>query len=93
MEKHRKKAERKDVYSAIDGERYYQDSLSSMRTNEPTHSVGDELTMLVTYLRKAQDDYTNHPGVEAAMHQIRKVAAIAVRAMENHGAPKRVIKK
>lgn len=92
MEKHRKKAARNEIYAAIDGERDYQDSLSPMRTNEPVHSVGDELTMLATYLRKAQDAYTNNPGVEVAMNEIRKVAALAVRVMENHGAPKRIIK-
>lgn len=92
MEKRRKTATRLEVYGAIDRERDYQNSLSPMRTNEPVHSVGDELTMLATYLRKAQDAYTSTPGVDAAMHEIRKVAALAVRAMENHGAPTRVVK-
>ena len=92
MEKRRKTASREEIYVAIDSERDYQDSLGPLRTNEPVHSVGDELTMLATYLRKAQDAYTSQPGVEAALHEIRKVAAIAVRCMENHGAPKREVR-
>ena len=84
-----KNAGRKEVYDAIDSERDYQNSLGPFRTNEPLHTVGDELTMLATYLRKAQDAYTSKPGVEAALHEVRKIAALAVRCMENHGAPQR----
>lgn len=79
------------VYKAIDGERDYQDSLGPDRRedSESQHSVGDYLTMLSTYLRKAQDEWTNKPGVTPSLHQVRKLAAICVKCMEQHGAPKR----
>ncbi len=83
---------RKEVYTVIDGEREYQNSLGSDRTDGANHSVGDYLTMMRTYFRKAEDAWTNKPGVEASLHEIRKIAAIAVRCMEEHGAPKRFIK-
>lgn len=93
MEKNPKTANLGEVFAVIAVERKYQDSLGKYRTNEPEHSVGDELTMLGTYLRKAEDAYTNNPGVEMALHEIRKLAAIAVRCMETHGAPKRITPK
>lgn len=82
---------RDDVYRLIDGERDYQDSLGPDRRepSELPHSVGDYLVMLDTYLRKAKDGWTNNPGVTPALEQIRKVAAIAVHCMEDHGAPPR----
>ena len=82
---------RSDVYAAIDGERDYQDSLGPDRVepSERPHSVGEYITMLSTYLRKAQDDWTLQAGEVAALHQIRKIAAIVVHCMEDNGAPRR----
>ncbi len=81
---------RAEVYAAIDGERDYQDALGANRTDGSAHTVGDYLTMLDTYLRRAQDDWTGNPGNEQALDELRKVAAIAVRCLEEHGAPPRV---
>ena len=52
-------ATRNEVYAAIDTERAYQESIVETDPNRhddspPEHSVGDYLTMLATYLRKAQ---------------------------------------
>lgn len=85
---------RRHVYVAIDSERAYQDQIIETDPNRcdlngPEHSVGDYLTMLATYLRKAQDDWTLNAGVEKSLHQIRKIAGIAVHCMEDHGAPLR----
>jgi hypothetical protein len=84
------------VYRAINTERDYQDSLGPERVenDERPHTVTDELTMIATYLRKAQDAYTNNPNVNGvaidALHVIRKIAGMCVRCMENHGAPYRM---
>ena len=86
---------RDQVYAAIDQERDYQDNVvktDPKRFNANStfpHSVGDYLTLLSTYLRKAQDDWSLNAGVEASLHQVRKIAAIAVHCMEDHGAPLR----
>ncbi len=82
---------REEVYQVIDGERDYQDSLGSDRTEGFTHSVGDSLVLLDTYLRKAKDAWSLNAGNTAALHEIRKIAGIAVRCMEQNGAPERVI--
>lgn len=84
-------ASRADVYAAIDSERAYQNSLGGDRREprEINHSVGDYLTMLRFYVTKADQAWTDNPGTDAAMNVIRKIAGIAVRAMEEHGAPRR----
>ena len=81
------KTARDDVYAVINGERDYQDSLGPDRSDGVPRSVGDYLTMLTTYLRKAQDAWTNNPGDGPALHEIRKIGGIAVHCMEDHGAP------
>jgi hypothetical protein len=85
---------REDVYIAIDTERAYQDSLGADRCafeqgRMRNHSVGDHLVMLNEYVRRALEAWVNNPGDEQALHVIRKVAGIAVRCMERHGAPMR----
>ncbi len=75
------------VYSVIDGERDYQESLPDSRTDGANKTVGDYIVMAERYMRKAIDDWTDNPGNTQALHQLRKVAAICVRCMEEHGAP------
>jgi hypothetical protein len=85
---------RVNVYVAIDSERAYQDQIVETDPTRhdaslPEHSVGDYLTMLATYVRKAQDAWTLNAGVGKSLHEIRKIAGIAVHCMEDHGAPLR----
>lgn len=84
---------RAQVYALIDGERDYQDSLGTDRREpfEVPHCTGEYLVMLATYLRKAEDAWTNTAGNHDALDQIRKIAAIAVHCMEDNGAPPRKI--
>lgn len=80
---------RAEVYSLIDGERDYQDKLGPDRTDYVKRTVGDYLTMLTVYLRRAQDDWTNNSGNIQSLDEIRKIAGIAVHCMEDYGAPAR----
>lgn len=82
---------RQQVFLTINEEREYQQE----DVSEDIMTVGDELTLLRTYLREAEDAYKecfgdDHEG--PAMHSVRKLAAICVRAMEHHGAQKREIR-
>ena len=77
---------RKNVYKVIDEERNYQDKLGSDRTIGKSHDVGSYLTMLETYCRQARDSWTYNAGDQPALISIRKIAAIAVHCMEDHGA-------
>jgi hypothetical protein len=83
---------REEVYALIDGERAYQDSFVTerFRHSEADRSVSSELLMLEEYVARARKAWVDNKGDQAALAVIRKVAGIAVRCMENHGAPMRV---
>jgi hypothetical protein len=80
---------REEVYKIIDGEREYQNHLGSTRTDGLPHSVGDYIVMLDRYIRRAVDGWTDHAGTAYALHEIRKIAGIAVHCMEDHDTPRR----
>lgn len=95
----REKIPRSEVYAAIDSEREYQDRLGCDRTElcdipveERFRSVAEYIVMLQTYVQQATNEWTKNAGDEDALHQIRKIAGIAVHCMEDNGAPKRVNK-
>lgn len=84
------KANRVQVYAAIDGERKYQDALqgNARRENIDDYSdLGSLIVFLDVYVGKAKAALASPAPENAgkALHEIRKVAAIAVRAMEYHG--------
>lgn len=83
------KMTRKDVYKLVDGERAYQDKLPAIRTDGKKRSVGDYVTMLQHYQNKMVEAWTLNAGDEQALDVMRKIAGIAVHAMEDHGAPPR----
>lgn len=81
---------RLDAYSAIDGERAYQ----AERWNENTtsskglHSVTEFLVYIRDYTEEALHYLTRNAdpqGAEFALHSLRKIAALAVAAMEQRG--------
>src|SRR4051812_11953230 len=85
---------RTDVYAAVDSERDYQDQfVLPERQYYQTHTLGEFIVMLNSYARKAEDSWTHHKdkldGFPESLHEVRKIAALAVRCMEQHGAPKR----
>ena len=83
------------VYQAIDSERIFQDSFAiSDREYHETHTLGEFILMLNQYAAQAMDKWTHHKdkdggGFPDSLHEVRKIAAIAVRCMEQHGAPER----
>ena len=82
---------RQDVYERINEERNFQESLAKtiFRHNAADKSVPAEIMMMQVYLNKAIHSFTNNYGDQPALHQIRKVVALGVRCLENHGCPKR----
>ncbi len=77
--------QRTEIYKEIDRERDYQDSLGEDRTDGRVHTVGEEMILMETYLRRAFDAWTNSSGDTKALHEIRKVVTLGVRCMENNG--------
>ena len=83
---------RSKVYEAIDGERAYQDINSSGWEHKGGPSVEAELLLLEEYVMRARNAWSVSEGNTAALDVIRKVAGVAVRCLENHGCPPRVVK-
>lgn len=84
---------RQDVYDAIDTERAYQDSLwpqdGSPGAPNPL-TIGEFVLMLEEYAARARAEWTAEKKPEhRTLGIVRKVAAIAVNCMEQHGAPRR----
>jgi hypothetical protein len=80
-----------DVFNAIVSERVYQARKWGVRQDdetfvEPKHSVGDFLVYMQNYLDKAFAQATNETDDYWPLEEIRKVAALAVACMEQHGA-------
>ena len=86
------KMERKEVYKRLDAERKYQDIVgeSGQRGNTPDEEkpVAEWVNYIEYHLSKAKD-YVYHLRKDNALEELRKVAALAVRAMEIHGCPER----
>jgi hypothetical protein len=92
---------RQEVYEAIDSERDYQDSLwgntlSGNRAPKDDQQGGDRsLDEFAMYLGGYANDLehaaSHYVANEEKKDIIRKIAALAVSAMEQHGAPHRVI--
>ncbi len=87
---------REEVYAAVDSERAYQQSFWPITTiykgdEAHVHSVGEELLLLADYIEQARRIWVPDRGNEATLHIVRKIAGIAVRCMEHHGAPLRKV--
>lgn len=78
------------VFGVITEERKFQDAQQEQgRFENRVRSVGEELLLMQVYLNKAIKAYADNYGDAPALHRIRKVVALGVRAMENHGALER----
>jgi hypothetical protein len=82
------KSTRGEAYHAIDGERDYQDNLPKSRSKSGTtiRPVAGYLVMIDHYIRHSQDAWTLKAGVVDILHDMWKIAALATRCMEEHGA-------
>lgn len=84
---------RDTVYSAIDGERDYQDQHTLHEPTDPGFTTGDYITMMQHYVNQLPAAWALNPGAAPpeVLHNMRKIAAIAVQCMEFHGALPREI--
>ena len=80
--------ERSEVYLVVDGERDYQNRKWGTIDERPKQ-VGSWLTLMRHCLTKAESDWATSRGDESALDEIRKVVAVGVACMEQHGAVKR----
>jgi hypothetical protein len=87
--------ERKEIYKRLDGERNYQDQNWGSRrqmdgTPDEEKPVAEWINYIEYHLAKAKEK-VYHLDTNGATHELRKVAALAVRAMEIHGCPERIV--
>lgn len=89
------KMERKEIYNRLDGERDYQDANWGSRrqmdgTPDEEKPVAEWINYIECHVSKAKER-VYHLDTNGATHELRKIAALAVRAMEIHGCPARQI--
>ena len=77
---------RDDIYTVLDGEREYQDRKWGTPFGPKKHEVGAWLTLMDTHLRRAQDAWSGARDDQSALDALRKVVALGVACMEEHGA-------
>lgn len=87
------KSTRQEVYNAIDGERDYQEERWNPSTT-PTAGVHSNLEFLVfiqDYVQEAMHKSSRDAGAELTFtkHSLRKIAALAVAALEQNGVEPR----
>jgi hypothetical protein len=86
---------RQEVYDAITGERAYQESRwkgSGANPNDPRqHELDAWVTYIVDYTDRLLRAAASRDGTDKTdvLNFVRKVAALCVVAMEQHGAPRR----
>lgn len=86
--------ERTEIYNRINGERDYQDANWGSRrqmdgTPDEEKSVAEWINYIEYHVSRAKER-VYHLNTEDALCELRKVAALAVRAMEIHGCPERI---
>jgi hypothetical protein len=87
-------ATRAEVYAALDSERDYQDMRKVRDSGQEFHSVEEFLLYMKVYLDEtiAISAHTWGPdAVPKTLEHLRKVTALGVACMEQHGAPHRVM--
>jgi hypothetical protein len=83
---------RRNVYRALDSERAYQDGKWIAPGAPHMHSIGEWLIYMEQYIQEAKRALTFEPDPGAnqtAINIVRKVTALGVVCMEQHGAPLR----
>ena len=83
---------RADVYAAFDSERNYQDMRKRRDQGQDFHSVEDFILFTEHYLELARTTASTTWGPDAkpkTLDVLRKVGALVVACMEQHGAPQR----
>lgn len=80
-------ATREEVYVAIDSERDYQETLP--RNDVKKQTPMEHLAIIRRICRDLEDAWYDTAG-QPPLDYMRKIAGVAVRCMEQHGAPLRI---
>lgn len=80
---------RKDVFEKLIKEREYQDIYCELRELPKIHNIDNEVIILNKYINKCLKIRAEGIDDQSALTEIRKIASIAIRCLENHGCPER----
>jgi hypothetical protein len=80
---------RATIYDVIDGERDHQDAKWGTIQQHP-HEVGGWLLIMEKLLDDARRAWASSRGDGPALEEVRKVVAVGVACMEQHGVTPRV---
>jgi hypothetical protein len=79
---------KQEVLNAIQEERVYQNRKWGTVEQRP-HEVGAWITIMRSLLSRAETAWASSKGDTGALDEIRKVAAVAIACMEQHGPVER----
>lgn len=79
---------RENVFAAIDRERTWQEHKWGTNSEHP-HSVAEWLLIIESELNEAKQAWVKGSDDVVALSELIQVAAVAVAALEQHGAPER----
>lgn len=77
---------RDQVFQLINGERSYQNEQAEQWNHQGAPSIEAELLMLEHYISDARQAWVQTSHSRGTLDNIRKIAGIAVRALEHHGS-------
>lgn len=78
------------VVDALNEELEYQAGRAAAgRTDGVHYGTPGQILTLLEYTQRALIDWVQNPGEDAALHTLRKCAAIAIRALLTEGCPRR----
>lgn len=80
---------REEVYACVDGERDYQAATAEKWNHEGSPSIEAEILMLKELCSQMRSSWYSSSDDDDVRDYLRKVAAVAVRAMENYGLRER----
>lgn len=86
------KVNRSEVYSALDGERDYQDlqkGNAKRHEGAPPMTPGEHILCMEKILNDARETWYKPDGGFECLNHIRKATALGVQCMERYGAPRR----
>lgn len=83
---------RDSIYKAIDSERDFQDDFIQDKGLNPHKSIGEFLTLIRHYSSRADSSWCRAEDNQKTLDEIRKVAALCVACMENHGSRPNTLK-
>lgn len=77
------------IFNKVSNERDYQDHMCILKGIPLKPTIEGEIVMIKTYVDKMLVMWTENPNDKKVLSEMRKIAGIAVRCLQNYGCPQR----